>query len=399
MFILFQELYNTNYEDLPTLDSDCMDYKNDGASFQLPEKIGHFSSDLCKKTRSREMRFDESNLSYLHLPQSCDYISLDLTEGYNHFKHINWSNASLDKLDEMLKWILKNRRSLERGDQTKPLDFDFITQRGVFTRIMCTPFVNDEWHIGFSKFKGTIYICPFFNDHDENERNFQRLNMASYGGYRFEHYITKSKYEDTYSNCDDFSSTLHEYSAVLKSKINSINNPNGYSLLYVAEVDCLKENETDSSRMENFVEIKTTNKIDSPIQNDNFHRHKSCKWWAQSKLVAIDRIICGYKEYNLTTVTSIETMNVDSIAQQAFRFWNHKNCWNFLEHFLSLAQNLMKNENDPSKVYLFSKERYSTIITCKKLLHSGNLCIIPDWYTDAFKDMKINQKKNESNVK
>ncbi|OTF76581.1 Dom3Z-like protein [Euroglyphus maynei] len=346
------------------------------------------------------MRFDESNLSYLHLPQSRYQLRLDLTKGYDDYiKRINWSNASLDKLDEMLKWILKNRHSLESGNQAKPIDFDFITQRGVLTKIMCTPFVTDEWHIGFTKFKGTIYICPFFNDHDEDESNFERLNMASYGGYRFEHYITRSKHHDTDTHSDDFSTTLHEYSVMLKSKINSITNPNGCSLLYVAEVDCLEDKHKDSSRMENFVEIKTTKQIDSTIQNDNFHRYKSSKWWAQSKLVSIDRIICGYKENDLTTVTSIETLYVDSIAQQATRFWNSKDCWNFLDHFLTHVKNLLKNENDPSKVYLFSKERYSSIITSKKLLHAGKLLIIPDWYVDAFKVSKNITKKNESNVK
>ncbi|XP_046910235.2 rat1 Interacting Protein 1 [Dermatophagoides farinae] len=395
-----KELQDTNYEDLPNLEPNFIDYRVNSASFRKPEKIGHFSSDLYKKNRTREMRFDESNLSYLDLPQSLDYLQLDLTEGYDRFKHINWANPSIDKLDEMLKWILKNRHLIESGNQAKPLDFDFITQRGVFTRIMCTPIVSDEWHIGFSKFKGTIYICPFFNDHDENESNFERLNMASYGGYRFEHYITKSKHQDTRMYDNNFSPTLHEYSALLKSKIHSMANRNGYhSLLYVAEIDCLEDKEQDSTRMENFVEIKTTSKINSHIQDENFHRYKSCKWWAQSKLVAIDRIICGYKENNLTTVTSIETLYVDDIARRAFRIWDYRDCWNFLDHFLTYVQNLLKNENDPSKVYLFSKERNSSTITCKKVLYSGNLLIIPDWYVNAFKCVNDVRKKNESNVK
>ena len=178
-----------------------------------PQKIGQYSLSSDKETGVRKAIFDDSKLSYLHLPPKNQSFAFDLSESYEKYRHINWCSAANDKLDEFLEWIVENKCKFA-FNELKPLNTDFVTYRGVLTKLMVTPFVRDKWLIGATKFKGTIYLCPYYEEENFNENG----NLFSYGGLRFENYLTRSAPDK--ADCEPFTSAKDEYSVVIKVFIN-----------------------------------------------------------------------------------------------------------------------------------------------------------------------------------
>ena len=351
------------------------------AMLAAPVKIGQYSLTVEKETEHREIIFNDSYLTYLWMPPKGEQYAFDLSESYDKFRHINWCAAANVKLDEFLQWIIKNRKQLFSCNDQKPLETDFITYRGVLTKILVTPFVRDKWLIGATKFKGTIYLCPYY----EHVQLDKVGNEMSYGGLRFEHYLTRSNPNET-NKTEPFTSKKEEYSIVMRSKVQS--NLGKIYLMYAAEVDCLDLGKTDSNIMENFVEIKTTRHMRHENQIRNFQRFKLIKWWAQSYLIGVSKIICGYKD-DRHVVDDIESMDVHQIPRKCAQHWSRRQCLNFLRQFLSFVQQTVVDD-DPHQVYLFSNEDTNQIST-RKLLISSHYQILPDWYIREW-------SKNSKNV-
>jgi RAT1-interacting protein len=104
-------------------------------------------------------------------------------------KDIVWGKASNAKIDELLKWILLNRKKFMFNGQLVPkgLHTDFICYRKVLAKLMVTPYENIErWVICATKFRGTIYLCQFHETYPPPDKYF---NKMSFGGFRFEQYL------------------------------------------------------------------------------------------------------------------------------------------------------------------------------------------------------------------
>lgn len=370
-----RDLESCVYEEERVLSTAIGSIAESNASLEKPQLIGQYMLFQDKASGRREPIFAESKLkySYLHLPSKLEHVAYDLSAGYN--KNINWSSAANVKLDEFLQWILRNRHKLPQSSNPaeKPLGTDFVTWRGVLTKLMVSSFVKDKWLVGATMFKGTIYLCPYY-DTEESVNDYG--NLFSYGGHRFENYITRT--EPKKVQCDHFdAATKEEYSVVIKSKVQSSSGK--ISLLYAAEIDCLDTGKTqrDAADMENFVEIKTTRRMHHENQYRNFCKFKLIKWWAQSYLVGVPKIICGYKN-DRHIVDSIEEMNVHRIPSQCSEFWSRRQCMNFLQQFLSFVQHIV-TDDDPYRVYLFSNE-VPNMISTRKLLNRSHFQILPEWY-------------------
>ena len=112
-------------------------------------------------------------------------------------------------------------------------------------------------------------------------------------------------------------------------------------------------------------------------QYRNYRKFKLIKWWAQSYLIGVPKIICGYKNDD-HIVDQIESMNVHQIPQQCAPFWSRRQCLNFLNQFLSFVQKTV-TEDDPNRVILFSNDIPNTI-SVRRLHLSGQFQILPEWY-------------------
>lgn len=287
-----------------------------------------------------------------------------------HFNdNLNWSaDSSITKIDELLKWILANKDQIKTNNSK--LKFDFVSYRGSISRILVTPYVNENWIIGASIYKDTIYFCKF----DLKEENdYPDSNLLSYAGHNFENMITYSK--NKFSNND--SNLVRQYACLIDAKLKTP--ADSISMLLSAEMDCLDHNKNDSSSLKNFIEIKT-----AALKYGRWNRlcqNKSAKWWAQSYLAGIPKIVCGLKTKDLR-VKKIMNICVNDLSNQ--NIWDHHICLDFLYKFLVYVKFILSKEKDPSVVYLFDNFTIPSSITCRKLLSNENIRFLHQWYIDKF---------------
>lgn len=86
----------------------------------------------------------------------------------------------------------------------------------------------------------------------------------------------------------------------------------------------------------NWVELKTSAEIRSDRDMDNFEK-KLMKFWIQSFLLGVPKIIVGFRSRNgvLIKLEEIETANIPVTAQRRGRAgWDGNTCINFASAFL-----------------------------------------------------------------
>jgi len=118
-------------------------FQGPSATIKRPREVAHFSYD-----EKHEYRDDDSSISYYHPPD----IGADLKEGFQDFNH--HEDTTDPHLDSLLRALIRK----EKKDGKKEA-VDFVTWRGMMTKIMTAPF---DMFAEFSMFAtlrdGTIYI-------------------------------------------------------------------------------------------------------------------------------------------------------------------------------------------------------------------------------------------------
>lgn len=166
-----------------------------------------------------------------------------------------------------------------------------------------------------------------------------RDKLMTYWGHSFERFIAKPiPAEDSLSvpatvNFND------QFCSVVRTKLGD------HRLVFGGEVDCLDVTTGQ------YVELKTSRRIETDRQNVNFKRFKLLKWWLQSFLIGINRIVCGFRDDG-GFVEKIQEFIVKELPATAGGQWSGAVCFNFLHDFLSC---ITKNVtcNDAKKVYKF----------------------------------------------
>ena len=361
------------------------DTRSDGRSnaIRKPQKLGSYS---VRNTHSgSEYEEGEGQLRVLHLPVKLKRLSYDLCDGYIRMRDGGSLICSnLDKepgLKNLLKWVLTNRSKfqLQPGvESSSALNTDFITYRGVITRIMSSPYEkNDGWCIGATKYKGTIFLYEFMTEKKmEQERNRdERSNMCSYGGFRFEHYITRAVDQEAKGDEEVDLQNHNEYCCVARTRLGR------HSLAYGAEMDCICDaSKAPDPELSDFCEIKTTRSTDNQRQWDNLVRFKMFKWWAQCYLIGTPSVVCGYRDDNLI-VREIKVLQVADLPKLAAKFWSPDVCLRFLDRFLDFAKRVVV-EDDPKIIYEFNWEP-GTDVTVRKTSATPDRFVIPQWFIDA----------------
>ena len=84
------------------------------------------------------------------------------------------------------------------------------------------------------------------------------------------------------------------------------------ALVYGGEVDCC----TKGSPKE-YVELKTTRIMDNIRQHNNFKSFKLIKWWAQSFLIGIKKIVVGYRDDDgiVKYVDTMDTLGIPNMCK------------------------------------------------------------------------------------
>ena len=102
-----------------------------------------------------------------------------------------------------------------------------------------------------------------------------------------------------------------EYNCVLRSRLAS------HSLVYGAEVDGVdpRRYNPPHAHLTPFVELKTTKEVNTDRERQILHKFKFQKWWCQSFLVGIPRVICGYRD-DAGVVRTVQTFAVSNMPNQ-----------------------------------------------------------------------------------
>uniref|UniRef100_A0A8C0JGP5 Decapping nuclease n=1 Tax=Chelonoidis abingdonii TaxID=106734 RepID=A0A8C0JGP5_CHEAB len=131
--------------------------------------------------------------------------------------------------------------------------------------------------------------------------------------------------------------TNEAFCTVVRTRLGS------HSLLFAGEVDCTDPRGAWPEPPACYVELKTCKELHSPAQRRSFYRHKLIKWWAQSFLPGVSRIVAGFRapDGSVAALETFETMKIFQLIRGDRGCWKPAVCVNFCEAFLAF----LKKEN------------------------------------------------------
>ncbi|XP_064651593.1 decapping and exoribonuclease protein-like [Lineus longissimus] len=349
--------------------------------FREPREVGCFCLD-----ESRQYHNDNHLLKFYRPPSNTKNLHLDLRLGYDTFIKQDDAGKISSPIDDLLRWIrdhpnkflpptITDAASPDARNRGK-IFTDFICWRGLLTKLLCTPFEEREgWIVSVVKFHDTYYMCEYETQERIDERNntSQRQEEMSYWGYKFEQYVVASKPHGQPENASTPVNSNPGYNVVVRSRLES------HSLVFAGEVDCC-----DPDNPKTMVELKTSRLLTHPRQESSFMRFKLKKWWAQSFLVGIPKIICGFRDDDgiVRELKTYRTMEIPNMVRDKPNMWNAGICFNFLNAFLSFVKKVMVMDNSTRSPYVF---RYKPKVSRDKVVWECHppdsmYSFLPDWY-------------------
>lgn len=337
-----------------------------------PTEIGCFSFDSDSKYCD-----DGHQLKYLSMPGVLADLYMDLNKGFRNYIHVYEDTDN--NYSAILKWILYHQDTVEKKFPvaSNGPKIDFVCFRGLLTAISSTIYEKrEDWLFYATKFRSVIYLCDVKTDRKMEElKNATRKQiLMTTWGFKFEQYMVS----DARHLKPKTSVPVNEnekYFAVMKRNLGH------HRILCSAEVDGVdpkQERRHKPSSMLPYIELKTSRLITSDRQEANFRRFKLIKWYLQSYLAGIPRIICGFRDDD-GIVRELESYNVADIPTRAKGAWSPAACLHFCSHVLDYVKQCVVKD-DPEVVYEFYWKPGEDI-TCKELESKHQF--LPQWYTDA----------------
>jgi RAT1-interacting protein len=314
-------------------------------------------------------------------------IGADLCNGFNTFDKLD--DTADDHLDSLLLTIMNHEKKL--GSR---VEADFITWRGMMTKFMSTPTSTDGFSMKATIFQGTIFLEE---NHDFKLAQWaaQRTrpsgppgghsqDMMSYWGYKFE---TLSLLDRPYSETsrdeiegreDARTSNKAQYCSVVKTGIGKS------KMIIGGEVDALWDCRPASADDPiNWVELKTTAEIHSDRQMENFEK-KLQKFWAQSFLLGVPKIIVGFRDRDgiLRGLEELETSRIPSqVKRRGKATWDGNTCINFTAGLLEWLKTVITGTEGVWSITRDSKDR-AGVVQVNKIQEEGHGSIIFSEFLD-----------------
>ncbi|XP_026180855.1 decapping and exoribonuclease protein [Mastacembelus armatus] len=345
-------------------------YERSFPLYKQPVEIGCFSLDSERRffNDSRQMRF------YVEPDKNPNF---NLRDGYRD-RFIKRDDSVKEKLDHILRWIVDNKSKLNPGAtvaSSHALDVDFVTWRGHLTKLLTTPYETREgWLLAVTRFRNTLYISEVETEASRREREnrTERHEEMMYWGYKFEQYTCA---DNVHSSPDPGGvvNTNEAFCTVVQTRLAD------HRLLFSGEVDCRDKDPDAPPPPASYVELKTSAEICTPKQRSNFHRFKLLKWWAQSFLPGVPRVVAGFRDHE-GVVVSVETFHIAKIShliKNEYNCWKPTVCMNFCCDFLSFVRKVATEDN-PNVVYLFSWEPHRDVTY--SIHRDSTYSFLPHWY-------------------
>ena len=164
------------------------------------------------------------------------------------------------------------------------------------------------------------------------------------------------------------------FCSVVRARLNK------HSLLFGAEVDCCSLQEEEVVPTHSYVELKTSRLMESMRHLKNFANFKLIKYWAQSFLAGVPKVVCGLRDDDgiVRKIETYDTLKIPNIARSNNATWSASVCMNFCDTFLSWMKSVV-TEDDRNVVYSFRfAEPFNNIVVNKNPY--GTEVFLPDWF-------------------
>ncbi|KTW27348.1 hypothetical protein T552_04156 [Pneumocystis carinii B80] len=223
-----------------------------------------------------------------------------------------------ERINEHLDGLLLSLCEYERQNGFQRSFVDFLTWRGILTRFLCTPFDRrTAWAVNIVRFQ----VSKIYYNLEAIPPSSEQEALMRFWGYKFE---TLSTLPDTWDNCsryqiehrNDIIVNNHvQYCSVVRTSLDKT------TLVMGGEVDCAWDAKPDppENPVPNYVELKTTRSLTSHSARRTFELHKLLKFWSQSFLLGIPRIIVGFRTDD-GYLESIEEYKTQSIPSKTSAF-------------------------------------------------------------------------------
>ncbi|CAG8447267.1 11407_t:CDS:2 [Ambispora gerdemannii] len=311
------------------------------ATYKQPVEITSFSYDSNKV-----LHMDDRELRYYYPPNLVE--EADLKNGYDAY--IPKENAR-EPIDALLDALFHHQQ--KTGEKTIS-SADVVSWRGIFTKILCTPFArNEPWELG----------ATLWNEH-ETDWSTEQANALTpqhkemmYWGYKFETLCTIPKPPKEIKSSDDpdlvnrklgLVNTNIQYCSVAKATLGR------NRLIMGAEVDCSDDVKPPPPQnpVGSYVELKTSKVIQKEKEQFTFERFKLLKCWAQSFLIGTPKIVFGFRNEMgiLQSVKEFKTLEIPRIVRGKPGMWDPTICLNFANQFLEWLRKVVVID-DPRTSY------------------------------------------------
>lgn len=224
-------------------------------------------------------------------------------------------------------------------------------------QIMTVPFSHlDSWGMNATKFQDTIYIEENHKKKlDSREEQYSRPanrgamshDVMSFWGYKFETLALLDKPWSQVSRAeiegreDAVVSNYAQYCSIVRTGFGKT------KIVIGGEVDAIETYKPkDKTLPIDWVELKTSAEISNERDQIKFER-KLLKFWAQSFLIGVPKIIVGFRTQQglLQRLEELDVQSIpDKVMTQGKRLWDGQTCINFAASFLDWLKSTINSD-------------------------------------------------------
>lgn len=225
--------------------------------------------------------------------------------------------------EPILRALLKSPFDIDK-------EADVVTFRNNLNKIGTTPYENrDEWEFDCALVGKTVFLDV--RRLDDSRDASQKIFM--YYGYRFESLCTGKANEAVNANS--------EFCSISRMRLAN------HRILMCSEIDCaVREGEKGGNPLRQYVELKTMKAVDNDRALSNMYRHRFLKYWLQSYLAGVRRVLIGLRSESGTLLNTkwVRTSEMPREARHHFDStrarsrWDPFVCINFLSCVLAYVR-------------------------------------------------------------
>ncbi|OJD26677.1 decapping nuclease rai1 [Blastomyces percursus] len=323
------------------------------AAIRRPKEIAYFSYD-----DQHNFHLDESSLRYYYTPR----LPADLNQGFDTFEQLN------DTGDEHLDALLDTIVDMEKKTGTK-CEADIITWRGMMTKVFIEE--NNAYKLAQKQSQRNQRMPPGVPSQD----------MMAFWGYKFE---TLSLLDQPWDATprekiegreDQVVNNKAQYCSVVRTAIG------GCKIVLGGEVDAIWDSKPERKEDPiNWVELKTSAEIRNDRDMFKYER-KLLKFWAQSFLLGVPKIIVGFRDEHgiLRRLEEMATRDIPGLVTRKGKgTWDGNICINFTAKLLEWLKLVIKDEG----LWRIRRQEKSPVIEVFKLEDSGHGGILSEVFVD-----------------